>query len=608
MNKITTVIFTFCFSVFAVNAQNQAVTVPAELKPFVEKGTKPIAVESADLNGDNLKDYVLVLHRENPSENDEEDYPEFQRPLLVLVRGKDNKLTLAKRNEKMVMCSLCGGVWGDPFAGITVGKNTFTVNHYGGSAWRWTADYKFNYSRIDDTWQLVRIEKTSYHNVRPMKETLEKTVLTPPKDFGKVDIADFDPEDYEEKVDDGTSVSVEESNLITPNSVWNVKIGMTVAEVRKAVSPMILKRTSDGEGIALIEVLNGEESVMTFYAGEEDPKAAINEGATVEQIETSNANFKTETGVSPGMSLADVEKQYGKVARISFSEIESREFVEFANQPKGLIFRFRRRDENTGKDPPRIRTTDNYLPNAFVSSIQVVGNHGSPKVIKISSDTGIGIGEGFLKNKGDRSEYVVNAKARDRMRVSIIDVETPDEEGPVMVGYVTSPNGAEEGNPGGLFFDQVLEETGDYKIVIKQNEAKSGSTNIEFKVKVTLEKGKDAFQNLDVKVFNDKIAKAAAANESWVKEPFLVLASITGPFSEMRSRKVEMVSPFADVTESLTVTVIDDGYADDSVRGEKFIFELKLEESGVWTVVSAKKAQVCWQNRGHQDYSTAPCL
>lgn len=237
----TKIIFlmTLCFSVIAANAQTEAVKVPAEVKPFVESGTKPIALESADLNGDNLKDYILVLERENPTEMDEYDFPKNQRPLLILVRGTDKKLSEAKRNEKMVMCSQCGGMFGDPFAGLTVGKNTFTVNHYGGSAWRWTADYKFNYSRIDKTWQLVRIEKTSYHNVRPMEETLEKTVLTPPKDFGKVDIADFDPADYEEKEDESEPTGRNfDQNLpqfinISANRFVNVKFSSVYTDLSK---------------------------------------------------------------------------------------------------------------------------------------------------------------------------------------------------------------------------------------------------------------------------------------------------------------------------------------------------------------------------------------
>ncbi len=195
MKNTVVLIITICFASVFVNAQTAAVRVPAEVKSFVEKGTKAIAVESADLNGDGLKDYILVLEKKN-SKMDADDFPENQRPLLILVRGKDKKLSEAARNENMVMCSRCGGVWGDPFESVTVAKNTFTVNHYGGSNWRWTANYRFNYSRTDKTWQLVKIEKTSFSTNAPNK--VERTVMTPPKNFGKVDIADFNPTDYEE--------------------------------------------------------------------------------------------------------------------------------------------------------------------------------------------------------------------------------------------------------------------------------------------------------------------------------------------------------------------------------------------------------------------------
>ncbi len=228
--------------------------------------------------------------------------------------------------------------------------------------------------------------------------------------------------------------------------------------------------------------------------------------------------------------------------------------------------------------------------------------------IEILLNTWVGISKGSIKEKGDKVKYIVKAKAGYRMRVSIIDVETPDEEGPVMVGYVTSPKGNEEGNPGGLFFDEVLTETGNYKIVIKQNEAKSGATNIKFKVKVTLKKATAQFKTLDVKAYNQKIEKAAVAKEMWVKAPMLVVGRFITPFAEIKSRNIQIEAPFVGGTDSLKVVVIDDGYGDDSVRGEKFLFELKLNKAGVWKVVSAKKAQVCQKNRGHQNYSTVPCL
>ncbi|MBV9928425.1 MAG: hypothetical protein JOZ96_25645 [Acidobacteria bacterium] len=177
----------------AAAARQDELKVPAEVLPFVEAGTKAIAVEAADLNGDGRGDFVLVLERENPAK-DENDFPVNQRPLLLLVRGADGRLSAVKRNERLVMCSRCGGVFGDPFEGVTAKRNTFTVDFYGGSNWRWKYEYTFNYSRVDKSWQLVRTEEISYHTSDPDK--MKTRVYTPPRDYGKIDIADFDPENY----------------------------------------------------------------------------------------------------------------------------------------------------------------------------------------------------------------------------------------------------------------------------------------------------------------------------------------------------------------------------------------------------------------------------
>ena len=193
MRTIVLGLLLLCAAPPSAAAQDEALKIPEEVKPFVEAGTKAIALEAADLNGDGGGDFVLVLERENPSK-DENDFPVRQRPLLILVRGADGKLSEATRNELLVMCSQCGGVFGDPFEGVEVGRNTFTVNHYGGSNWRWKNSYKFNYSRIDRTWQLVRTEEISYHTSDPDK--MKTQVFTPPRHYGKIDIADFDPENY----------------------------------------------------------------------------------------------------------------------------------------------------------------------------------------------------------------------------------------------------------------------------------------------------------------------------------------------------------------------------------------------------------------------------
>ena len=159
--------------------------VPSEIQPFVEKGTTALAIERADLNRDSREDVVLVLEPEDP------DQP---RPLLLLVRDAKGALQLAKRSAKAVLCRDCGGIMGDPFQSIHVEKGRFTIEHYGGSSWRWSANYTFGWSRRDQSWQLVRVESSSFHATEP--ERMETTIETPPKHFGLIDVTDFDPADY----------------------------------------------------------------------------------------------------------------------------------------------------------------------------------------------------------------------------------------------------------------------------------------------------------------------------------------------------------------------------------------------------------------------------
>jgi hypothetical protein len=196
MRRILTVMIWLCLAPLTSMAQAADIKITAELSPFVESGTRAIALEKSDLNGDGREDFILVLEKEKPAK-DADDFPVGQRPLLLLVRGADGKLSVARRNDRIIMCSQCGGVFGDPFEGIIAGRNTFSVEHYGGSSDRWKFSYKFNYSRIDKTWRLVRVQEIHYHTSNPNGGT-DKT-YTAPKDFGKVDIANFDPDHYLKK-------------------------------------------------------------------------------------------------------------------------------------------------------------------------------------------------------------------------------------------------------------------------------------------------------------------------------------------------------------------------------------------------------------------------
>ena len=182
------VLFVFTFVPIVVSAQESGIEVPAGVKPFVAKDKAVFAIESADLNGDGTKDYILVV--ENAKAADGEGVDD-KRSLLILTSDSSGKLKLIKTNDKIVFCRSCGGVFGDPFAGVRVKLNSFKVDNYGGSNWRWSYSYTFNYSRIDKTSQLVRVVEDSFNALDPKKY---KTKTSTPKKFGKVDIADLDPD------------------------------------------------------------------------------------------------------------------------------------------------------------------------------------------------------------------------------------------------------------------------------------------------------------------------------------------------------------------------------------------------------------------------------
>jgi hypothetical protein len=75
------------------------------------------------------------------------------------------------------------------------------------------------------------------------------------------------------------------------------------------------------------------------------------------------------------MPLREVEKKYGKLINIGMSEIESREYAEFARQPAGLLFQAGLPDIGiAGKYPEGKRETTVYAPSAIVTNIEIYGN------------------------------------------------------------------------------------------------------------------------------------------------------------------------------------------------------------------------------------------
>jgi hypothetical protein len=163
---------------------------PAAVSGFVPQGYVPLQAVSGDLNLDRFKDVILVVKHPDESNQDPGlNYDQPKRPLLILIGQSDGSYKLAAQSQNAVYCFHCGGVFGDPFEGITIKRGFFSVEHYGGSNWRWTKVITFRYSPADKNWYLHRIGSISYHTSDPNKmKSRAKTV----KNFGKVRFEKFD--------------------------------------------------------------------------------------------------------------------------------------------------------------------------------------------------------------------------------------------------------------------------------------------------------------------------------------------------------------------------------------------------------------------------------
>ncbi|HZH36685.1 MAG TPA: hypothetical protein VEX65_05385 [Flavisolibacter sp.] len=170
MQKVISLFILFLFISRAVFGQNKSI------QNFIPAGYILLDSASGDLNRDSYRDLVLVLKK-----NGEEDSVDVPRPLLLL-QGSATGYSLAGRNDNVVLCYSCGGVFGDPYQGITIKNGYFSLEHYGGSSWRWTRIITFRYDAKGKQFRLHRDAGASFHTAEPDNQ---EQVLYHPERFGK---------------------------------------------------------------------------------------------------------------------------------------------------------------------------------------------------------------------------------------------------------------------------------------------------------------------------------------------------------------------------------------------------------------------------------------
>lgn len=98
------------------------------------------------------------------------------RPLLLLEILADGGRALVIRNDSLILCKTCGGIFGDPYAGVEFKDDSLVIHHYGGSNWRWELTHWFVKNAAGD-WPLVRRSRQDYSVFEPDGTLQTDTVL-----------------------------------------------------------------------------------------------------------------------------------------------------------------------------------------------------------------------------------------------------------------------------------------------------------------------------------------------------------------------------------------------------------------------------------------------
>jgi hypothetical protein len=167
-------------------------TMEKKIAGKLSEGYEILDYNVGDINGDKRSDLILILKwKDEKNTSDVVDHPE-PRPLLLLINN-GLELILTAHNKNVVYCIDCGGIWGDPYSGITVKGDYFSIEHYGGSNWRWSKIITFKYYSDEKKWYLHKVGGEFFHTSEPKKIKVE---IKTKRDFGKIEFSKFNIMDF----------------------------------------------------------------------------------------------------------------------------------------------------------------------------------------------------------------------------------------------------------------------------------------------------------------------------------------------------------------------------------------------------------------------------
>jgi len=114
-----------------------------------------------------------------------------------------------------------------------------------------------------------------------------------------------------------------------------------------------------------------------------------------------------------------------------------------------------------------------------------------------------------------------------------------------------------------------------------------------------------SWQEVEAEPFNDKILKSYNAGLAWARKPELYVFNLFD-ITNLKHMSYEYSADNIEEPKNIKITIIRDGFLDDSVRGDIQRMNLAKNTNGIWEIKIIKKAVSCWRTN-KVTYSAKAC-